>query len=477
MAMLLIRHPPTYGPERKYIYDVMFCEFLGIGYRARIGDYPDMTEISVLGDSSGRRLTVHEALFTTASDKWLTEESLPPQPLEKWMLPDVVFDDTPKVSSEIPVIYGQAVTKDSYYAEHDHEISLGLDVFGSAFFMLTRYEEVVKDDRDKHDRFPAKASLAYQEEFLERPIVNEYLEILWTCMKRLWPGLYRKRRFYEVFLSHDVDRPLAVAGKPWPSVVLSCGADILRRRDLDLASRRFYARCYEGRGDFDVDPFNTFDFIMGVSEQYGLRSAFYFMANEKESATRFDGLYSIEHPWIRKLMQRILQRGHEIGFHGSYNACTDAIRTKCEVEALRLAMQTEEIDKLSIGGRMHYLRWIAPYTWESWEYAGLDYDSSLIFAEHVGFRSGTCYDYSVFNVLTRRQLQLVERPLMIMETSMISPLYMNLSTEEEIYDTVACLRKNIRIFNGQFALLWHNSNLASKRDKNVFAAVVEIMKA
>jgi hypothetical protein len=52
--------------------------------------------------------------------------------------------------------------------------------------MLTRYEEVVKSDRDEHDRYLATASLDYQEGFLERPIFNEYLEILWACIKRLW---------------------------------------------------------------------------------------------------------------------------------------------------------------------------------------------------------------------------------------------------------------------------------------------------
>ncbi len=75
-------------------------------------------------------------------------------------IPDA-FNDTPKGSSEIPVIRGQTIARDSYYDEDNHEISLGLDVFSSVFFMLTRYEGVVKDDRDKDDCFPAKASLAY----------------------------------------------------------------------------------------------------------------------------------------------------------------------------------------------------------------------------------------------------------------------------------------------------------------------------
>lgn len=86
---------------------------------------------------------------------------------------------------------------DNYMDVQDFKVKLGLDIFGSAFFMLTRYEEVVKSVKDEHERFQARASLAYQEGFLERPIVNEYLEILWWSMKRLWPNLERKKESFE----------------------------------------------------------------------------------------------------------------------------------------------------------------------------------------------------------------------------------------------------------------------------------------
>lgn len=470
MIELLIEHPPTYEPERGYIYDVMFGEFLDITYQARIGDDPRTTAISVCGDSSRKRLVLHDVLFSTPHEKWLTEDSLPRQPLDKWLLPDA-FCDTPRVSSEIPVIYGQRISADSYYEECDDDVRLGIDVLGSAFFMLTRYEEVVKGDRDEHDRFPAAASLACQEGFLERPIVNEYLEILWTCMKRLWPGLERKQRRYRVILSHDVDRPLAVAGKPWPSVVMGCGADILKRRDLHLAARRFRARYREGAGDFASDPFNTFEFIMTLSEQHDLRSAFYFAAIQK--GTPLDPSYSVENPWIRRLMYRVSKRGHEIGFHGSYDSYKDEDMLIDEVTALHRVLEHEGIAQDPIGGRQHYLRWEAPRTWEIWALAKLKYDSTLMFAERIGFRCGTCYEYKAYTLASRRSLPLTEVPLVVMEVSLLGPQYMNLGIAEAC-DAVARMSLCCRIFDGNLCILWHNSNLCTLREKQAYSDILAV---
>ena len=469
MVQLMIVHPATYEPERRYIYDIMFGEFLGISYQAIIGDDPGTTVISVCGDSSGKRLVVHEELFATIPDKWLTEESLPHQPLDKWMLPDA-FCDTPKLSSEIPVIYGQKAMKGSYYDEGNDVILLGLDVFGSALFMLTRYEEVVRSDRDVHDRFPAAASLAYQEGFLDRPIVNEYLEVLWACMKRLWPGLQRKEWRYDVFLTHDVDHPLAVYGKPWLDVVLSCGADILRRRDAHLAAQRFHARWLGRNGDFDTDPFNSFEYIMSLSEVHNLRSAFYFMA--VQNGTLFDPSYSIEHPWIRQLIRRISQRGHEIGFHGSYNSYDDEDTFIDEVTVFHRATEQEEIIQTSMGGRQHYLRWAAPKTWEIWARAQLDYDSTLMFPEQAGFRCGTCYEYTVYSLTSRCPLQLTELPLMIMEVSLLGHQYMHLGVEQAC-NVVATMARRCRIFNGTLSMLWHNSSLCSRNERTAYSRIIE----
>ena len=76
------------------------------------------------------------------------------------------------------------------------------DVFGTAFFALTRYEEAVKGERDSHGRFPASAAAVP-----DRPIVNELVELLWDALRREFPRLERREHRFEIVPSHDVDIP------------------------------------------------------------------------------------------------------------------------------------------------------------------------------------------------------------------------------------------------------------------------------
>ena len=151
-----------------------------------------------------------------------------------------------------------------------------------------------------------------------RPIINEYIEILWWSMKKLWPNLERKKRSYRAVLSHDVDWPLSVAGNTPLRVLKAAAGDTLKRKDVDLSMRRLMSLAKVCMGNADADINNTFDFIMDMSERKGLKSAFYFIADH--TGGRIDGTYRLEDPWMRKLMREIHGRGHEIGLHASYNS-------------------------------------------------------------------------------------------------------------------------------------------------------------
>jgi hypothetical protein len=89
-------------------------------------------------------------------------------------------------TERLPVLYGPHVADDRPLAEvDDGGVRLNVDVFGSAFAMLTRYEEAIPGERDAYGRYPAAAALAVRENFLRTPIVDAYVELLRAALQRL----------------------------------------------------------------------------------------------------------------------------------------------------------------------------------------------------------------------------------------------------------------------------------------------------
>jgi hypothetical protein len=447
--MIVVRVPPTYAEERKYILDVTLGEFLGLEFAVEAADREGV-EITA-GD--GRRLVLADSLFSTPQGEWLGTGSLPQGPLESADAGSFGLDAR-LVSKDLPVIYGAKPSSGRLVRVNENTIEVDLDVFGSIFFMLTRYEEAVTPDRDRHGRFPSSASIAGRGGFLGRPVVNEYLEVLWSCIKRLWPSASRKERSFRVLPTHDVDCPAYYEFYPTKEILMGMAGDVVKRLSPGTAVKKFedWRGTISGRAK---DPFDTFDWLMDLSEASGWTSTFNFIAG---GDTEFDRpRYPLSHRIVKDLMTSIVRRGHEIGFHPSYATMTDGAAWKTELEALREAAGSVEIR----GGRQHYLRFENPTTWRFWDEAGLEYDSTLAFAEAAGFRCGTCYEYPVFDLLSRTTMRLRERPTVVMESTVISERYMGLGAGEDAAAFIDELKSRCRLFNGDFVLLWHNSSLTA----------------
>lgn len=450
MPMLTIYSAHSYKAERKYICDVLIKKFLGIEYSLQFQDRSDWR----IEGSNGRKLFLPDVFFQTEGNKWLERDSLPKQPLAVWDTSRTDID-CPLVAPEIPVIYG--------WVPANPEITdiLSVDILGSAFYLLSRYEEVVNKKLDGHSRFPAKVSLAFQENFLERPLVNEYLEIFWWYLKKLWPGLERKKRCFRMILSHDVDHPYKFSlGSP-----IKVAKYISNQIHHGYSSLLWTSNAKKGNRREKADPFDKFGWLMDISEKKGLRSAFFFRGNREKRA--YDPCYPLWHPLVKKRMQEINDRGHEMGFHPGYYTFDNKSQWDKEFRNLKRYLPRQNI----VGGRQHFLRFQVPYTWRIWENAGMQYDSTLSFADHAGFRCSTCYEFPVFDVVTRKAMNLFERPLIVMDKTICNPNYMGMKDYEAI-DYVSRLKETTRLFNGDFTMLWHNSNLESSEDRNIYESVL-----
>jgi hypothetical protein len=336
--------------------------------------------------------------------------------------------------------------------------------------MLSRLEEVGRTDLDSHGRFPATSSHAYKHGYLERPIVDEWLYVLGQVIQRTWPGIALKQHRFSIKVSHDVDGPSRYAFRSWPGIARAVAGDILKRRDFGAALRAPWIRLTSGDRLHPSDPANTFDWIMDVSERHGLTSAFYFICGR--TAPQLDADYEPEHPAIRALMHRIHQRGHEIGLHPSYNTYQTPSAIVDEAKRLRTVAESEGIRQTEWGGRMHYLRWEHPTTLRAWDAAGMDYDSTLCYADRPGFRCGTCFEYPAYDPVALEMLKLRVRPLVAMECTVMAPCYMGLGTGEVAFAKFKQLKDACRAVEGCFTLLWHNSQFATAEERELYEGLV-----
>jgi hypothetical protein len=145
---------------------------------------------------------------------------------------------------------------------------------------------------------------------------------------------------------------------------------------------------------------------------------------------------------------------------------------KRQFERLLRACDAAGVRQDAWGSRQHVLRFRTPATLVNLEEAGVAYDTTLGFAEQVGFRSGTCYEHPVFDVVGKRTLRLRERPLVVMDATLSEARYMNLGFGDTAAKAAEAVKGTCRSFDGDFTLLWHNSRAARPEERALYERVL-----
>ena len=344
------------------------------------------------------------------------------------------------------------------------------DLFWFALWALSRGEEAANTERDTHNRFPVHASHAFQQGYLDRPLVDEWFALLREVVQRTWPALPLVHPKFSVAVSHDVDEPHFLEGIGFYAIVRRSAGDILRRhayvRGLSAPFRWLLHRI----GVPGMDPYNQFAWMMQQAEARGLRSTFHFLCGNTDA--RYDRSYRLSDPYLRTLLASIHARGHAIGLHPSYGSCYNAGVIQREAKELRRHCTDLGIPLPRLTNRMHYLRWATPETPRALAAAGIFSDCTLGYAELPGFRCSTCFEYSAFDPTTNNRLSLRIQPLVAMDVSLLSNRYLNLGY------VAACarltmLKRKCRAVGGCFTLCWHNSELDTPVKRRIFQSILD----
>ena len=386
-----------------------------------------------------------------AEESWSRLLGLGPDSLD-WIAEAAVVppDNQIRLTDSIPVLFWGAEHEngDQPFVERreDGSVIFYADILAAAFFMLSRWEETVVTERDEHGRFPATAAVAYKQGFLDRPIVDEYALILQAWLQLLVPEWRPPPKQLSVKLSHDID--MIRLFHPAALGLRVLGGDLFKRGDLGSArdsARNLAAQTLAPQyGSYYQDIFS----LAKLSKEFGHGSAFYFMST---GPGPMEADYRIDANYMRAAIQDLHQQGYEIGFHPGYATFKNPEKLRAEKERLE-----EVFDGEIVGGRQHFLRFEAPITWRHWESIGLSYDSTVGYADHEGFRCGTCHPFRPFDLEEDREINLWEYPLIVMDVTL--KRYRQLSPQLAADHTIGLINR-CRKVGGTFTLLWHNSSL------------------
>lgn len=334
----------------------------------------------------------------------------------------------------------------------DDRMVVHADLLASAYFLTTRYEEWVRREvRDPDGRFPGRQSLPARAGFIERPVVDEYGQLLRRWAADVGINLPASQRRFSVLLTHDVDklgfgfsprrclgqlRTAIFGGQPrWVTLGrAACAAGLVRHPCNNLKAVRRLDRRLTGR--FPADR---------------CQSWFFFMSG---GTTPLDGEYAIRGPIARRALRDVIAGGGGIGLHASYEA---GLRPEL------IASERTELEQVSgvpvIANRHHYLALREPEDARALPGAGIAWDSTMGYADVAGFRLGVCRPIPLFDPIACRPLDLIERPLVLMDCTLDRETFMNLGEEAAFEHTRKLIDATYR-HRGEFVCLWHNTVLA-----------------
>ncbi|MEC3880161.1 DUF7033 domain-containing protein [Parapedobacter sp. 10938] len=425
--------PKNNESERSYIIQCLLGDFLDVKYELI---FDDTAKNYTLVSGNGRIIFEDHFFRKFPSPlSYLSDKNLPQQ--LKWLENDLGVG--------LPIIFGNnsfSITADS--------VVCGLDVFASAFFFLSRWEEYVISDKAITGRCNEYALFVVKNNLFMRPIVNDYVEFLRRLLFHIGLDIPNSRKATEVLLTHDVD---------W--CYLSSQRTLFRnlqklafkegklKKSLVVFIRYYY---YYLRG---VNPFDSFDDLIRVSKEHNLPVSFFFKACEANEA---GFTYTLAHPLVKKMIQKVLNNGCNIGYHPSENTLGNPKQFHLELERLQNAVG-ENVVK---GGRTHLLLYNKD-TYDYWEKEALHFDSGMGFQYHNGFRSGVCYPYRIFDIYKRKVLNLVQTPFILMDTVFLR----RGSTPHDIEKEAKLLIDTVIKYRGVVCMNWH-SNLFNVIERRIY---------
>lgn len=404
----------------KYIFSMIFKEFMG-------------EEVTFTSDSDE---------FSKSRDIKVNYSGSCHGESDLWVFPHGLLFELGIKEQELEFVEFQGIR--CPFKVHETNADFPFDPFAAAFFLISRYEEYLPYKKDQYGRFPADQSIAYQNGFLQFPVVDQWAGEIRNILKERNPSASFVEPSFQFIPTLDIDVAYAFRLR---GLIRTLGgaARSLLQFDLDTFLQRF--RVIAG---LEKDPYDTFNYQQTLHKKYRVEAIYFILFADYDVN---DKNISVLNKRFQHLIKSLGDYA-EIGIHPSYNSFERPSKMKKEVERL-----SKTINKEITRSRQHFLRMNLPSTYNYLEDAGVKEDYTMGYARHIGFRASTARPFFFYNLEMEMPTYLRVFPFAVMDGTLKD--YMKL-TPQQSEDTIKALVARTKAVNGVFISLWHNHSLSDQ---------------
>ncbi len=352
------------------------------------------------------------------------------------ILPHGLLNETNIVEQEINCI-NQHNYNSFFQIENSH---FSFDVFAAVFYLISRYEEYLPHQKDEYGRFAHTNSIAYKQEFLNRPIVNIWIDEFSKAIQKHWPSLEIVKPFFNSIITHDIDMAWSYKHK---GILRNIGGFLKRpnvNRLLVLLSLK-------------KDPFDSYGFIDENIKTKRIKSLFFFLLARKVSD--YDKNISPKNYAFKKLIVNT-SRKYTLGIHPSWQSNFKDKLMKHE--KIKLEIITEQYITHS---RQHYIKFSLPDTYQELIKAGISNEFSMGYGSINGFRASVASSFFWYDLSKEETTSLRVYPFCFMDAnSHYEQRQSIVQSQQELVYYYEIIKKH----NGLFIPIFHNNFLGTNKE-------------
>jgi len=332
----------------------------------------------------------------------------------------------------------------AFFPVYNKVSALEFDPFAAAFYLVSRYEEYLPYRKDKYGRYSATESLAYKNDFLQKPLVNQWALNIGKILQGHFQEFHFPGTKYQFIPTIDIDAAWAYKHKG----LFRIGGGLLNAVfRLDFKNLVHRLRVLSG---LRKDPFDTFNYQLNLQKKYKLKPIYFILFADYGFN---DKNIPVHNRQFRTLIKSLADYA-SVGIHPSYGSNESPKKLRREVEKLSKVLNREITNS-----RQHFLKILLPGTYRNLINLDITDDYSMGFAAQPGFRASICSPFNFYDLDLDTETHLRIHPFTLMEGTLRD--YMNLEPEKAL-EFIRKLIKEVKAVNGTFISLWHNESLSNE---------------